>query len=76
MTVQQHAPRLERVGPPRIAVSNAVLIAIGALIIVALVAVGVWALVQPAAIPISTGELEALRNLELLRSMVGFGGFI
>jgi hypothetical protein len=74
MTVQQHAPRLERVRPPAIAISNAVLIAIGALIIVALVAVGVWALVQPTAI--SAGELEALRKLEILRSTVGFGGFI
>jgi hypothetical protein len=73
MTVQQHAPRLAHVGP-HLAIPSALLIAIGAVIVVAIVAVGAWALLQPTAI--SAAELEMLRKLELLRETIPGGGFI
>jgi hypothetical protein len=72
MTVQQHAPRLERVGPT-LAIPGALLIAIAAVIVIALVAVVVWAVLQPAAVP--AGELEMLEKLHLLRETIP-GGFI
>ena len=73
MTVQQqHAPRLTRVGPTP-AVPAAAPLVLVAVLLIAIVALVVYAVLQPT--PLSVGELEVLQKLQHLRETIP-GGFI
>jgi hypothetical protein len=72
MTVQQHAPRLTRVGPTP-AIPAAVPLVLVAILLIAIVALVVYAVLQST--PLSGGELEVLQKLQHLRETIP-GGFI
>lgn len=72
MTVQQHAPRLTRVGPTPVIPAAAPLILV-ALLLIAVVALVVYVVLQPT--PLSGAELEVLQKLQHLRETIP-GGFI
>ncbi len=72
MTVQQHAPRLTRAGPTP-AIPAAAPLVLVAILLIAIVALVVYAVLQPASM--SGGELEILEKMQRLRETIP-GGFI
>ena len=72
MTVEQHAPRLTRAGPTP-AIPAAAPLVLVAILLIAIVALVVYAVLQPT--PLSVGELEVLQKLQHLRETIP-GGFI
>lgn len=72
MTVQQHAPRLTRVGPATTIPAAAPLVLV-AILLIAIVALVLYAVLQPT--PLSGGELEILQKMQYLRETIP-GGFI
>lgn len=71
MTVQQHAPTLERARPTTIA--NATLIAAAVVVLVVLAVIAAWALLQQ-----GTGAdyYSVEQQLQNLRVTIGSGGWI
>jgi hypothetical protein len=67
MTVQQHAPTMERARPTTI--SNATLIAAAVIVLVVLAVIAAWALLQQ-------GDIGVEQQLQNLRETIGGGGFI
>ncbi len=74
MTVRQHAPRLEQVRPPLV-VPTGLFVAIGLILVIALVGFGLWLLLAPGTTPGLDGG-EVMEKLHRLRETIPGGGFI
>ncbi|HEX2884516.1 MAG TPA: hypothetical protein VHQ42_08075 [Candidatus Limnocylindria bacterium] len=71
MTVQQHAPTLERARPTTIA--NATIIAAAVVVLVVLAVIAAWALLQQGA---GADYYSVEQQLQNLRETIGSGGWI